>query len=311
MRVLVTGASGFVGGAVINALAEAGHEPVAALRRRAPDGPGRGRSVVIGDIGPQTDWTEALDGVDVVIHGAALTAGEGVQVGPIAAEVFRVNRGGTDALARAAAGRIARFIHISTVKVLGEVSGGPLAEDAPHRPADLYAASKAEAEDAARRALAPTPTGLIILRPPLVYGPPARGNFARLARLARRGLPLPFGLVANRRSLCFVDNLAHAAVAALTAPPGTYHVADATVLSTPDWIDRLARLQGARARLVPVPPSLLRQAFGVLGRPGLAQRLLDDLELGTERSVPVLGPPPIDLDEGFRRTLAAPDRTAP
>jgi nucleoside-diphosphate-sugar epimerase len=298
MRILVTGANGTVGRALIPVLEAAGHSVRRALRRAAgPD------SIAIGDLGPETDWRAALRDIDAVIHTAAITAGEDQQQGQDADRLYAVNRGAAFALAAACRGTIARFIHISTIKVLGETAPMPLTETAPLRPADLYAVTKAQAEEAVKQALGGSDTALTILRPPLVYAPGGKGNFHRLARLAASGLPLPLGAVHNQRSLIFVDNLAHFALKALDVEPGIYHLADGAPISTTDWIRLAAKVQGGQAVLVPIPAALMRQALEFLGRTGIAQRLFDDLALNTARADAALGPAPIPMEEGFRRSL--------
>ena len=298
MRILVTGANGTVGRALIPVLEAAGHSVRRALRRAAgPD------SIAIGDLGPETDWRVALSDIDAVIHTAAITAGEGQQNGPDADRLYAVNRGAAYGLALACRGRIARFIHISTIKVLGETAPLPLAETAPLRPADLYAVTKAQAEEAIIQALAGSDTVLTILRPPLVYAPGGKGNFHRLARLAASGLPLPLGAVHNRRSVIFVENLAHFALKSLGAEPGLYHLADGAPISTTDWIKMAVKVQGGEAALVPAPVALMRKALALIGKQGIAQRLFDDLALDITRADAALGPALVPMEEGFRRAL--------
>jgi nucleoside-diphosphate-sugar epimerase len=298
MRILVTGANGTVGRALIPVLEAAGHSVRPALRRAA--GPG---TIGIGDLGPETGWQAALSDIDAVVHTAAITAGEGQQNGPDTDRLYAVNRGAAYALAAACRDKIARFIHISTIKVLGETAAEPLTEAAPLRPADLYAVTKAQAEEAIAHALAGSATALTILRPPLVYAPGGKGNFHRLARLAASGLPLPLGAVHNQRSLIFVDNLAHFTLMALAAEPGTYHIADGAPISTTDWIKLSAQVQGKRAVLIPIPTAMMRKGLSALGRAGIAQRLFDDLALNTARADSAFGPAPISMEDGFRRAL--------
>lgn len=298
MRILVTGANGTVGRALIPVLEAAGHHIRRALRRAAgPD------TVAIGDLGPDTDWREALIDMDAVIHTAAITAGEGQQRGLDADRLYAVNRGAAFGLANACRGKVGRFIHISTIKVLGETSSVPLTEQAPLRPADLYAVTKAQAEEAVTRALAGSDTALTILRPPLVYAAGGKGNFHRLARLAASGLPLPFGAIHNRRSLIFAENLAHFAMKALAAEPGIYHLADGAPISTTDWIKLAAKVQGGQPALIPIRAAIMRNFLEKLGKTGIAQRLFDDLALDIGRADAAFGPAPIGMEESFRRAL--------
>lgn len=289
MRILLTGATGFLGQRLQLGLAEAGHVVIPAVRLAS----GLQREIVVGEIGADTCWEHALKGTDAVIHCAAVTSGQ----------LREVNHFGSANLAAASAGRIKRFLHVSTIKVLGETAALPLDETAPLRPADAYGRSKADGELAVASALAGSSTTLTILRPPLVYGRGQNGNFQKLAALVRRGIPLPLASIANRRSLIHVDNLSHAIITGLDAPPGVYHVSDGKDLSTPDWIRLAARIQGVPARLFGVSPGLLRWGLHRAGLQSLSSRLLDSLALDCRRARTILGPPPFTIEEGFARSF--------
>jgi nucleoside-diphosphate-sugar epimerase len=238
MKVLVTGANGFVGSRLCLALAEKGFAVKAAVRYGAAGLPASvTETALIDDVGSATDWSAALKGADAVIHLAARVHVMRESAGDPLAEFRKVNTGGTRNLARqAAAAGIKRLVFLSTIKVNGErTDREPFNEDSPAAPQDAYAVSKAEAEEALR-ALS-TPAGLrpTIIRTPLIYGPGAKGNLLSLMRAVRLGLPLPLKNIKNKRSLISLNNLADALIAAATRPEAmnrTFAVCDGQDLST-------------------------------------------------------------------------------
>jgi nucleoside-diphosphate-sugar epimerase len=305
--ILVTGATGFVGRAVCAALSErrTAHRPMS----RNPT-PG---FQAIGEIDASTDWSQALAGIDTVVH---LTARVHVMnddaADPLAA--FRAaNVDATLNLARqAAAAGARRFIFMSSVKVNGEATekGRPFrASDAPH-PEDPYGRSKWEAEQALLALGRETGLEIVVIRPPLVYGPGVKANFASMVKWVRRGIPLPLGRVQNRRSLIFVGNLADFVLLCCTHPAvagRTFLVSDGTDVSVADLLRRLADAMGARSRLLPVPPSLLQLAASLLGRQAAAGRLLDSLQVDMEETQLVTGwSPRYTMDQGLLLTVEAP-----
>ncbi|MBI4968874.1 MAG: NAD-dependent epimerase/dehydratase family protein [Rhodospirillales bacterium] len=299
--VLVTGASGLVGGAVLRHLLAAGHPVVAALRRPMPM-PDGVTVRPIGDLGPATDWRAALDGVDAVVHAAARVHQIDEPLGDALAVYRQANRDGTLGLARQAqeAG-VRRFVFISTAKVMGESSalGHPFTENDPPAPADAYAVSKWEAEQAV---MALPGLESVVLRPPLVYGPGVKANLQSLMKVLVRGLPLPLGAVRNRRSLVGATNLAQAVRLALTHPQAvgrTYLVSDWTA-SSPELVRQIAKALGRSARLLPVPSGLIRLGGWLLGRPEIVERVLGSLEISAKRLTEELGwnptlPPALEL----------------
>ena len=302
MRVLVTGASGFVGGPVCRALAAAGHEVVGAVRPGSPPPPGI-ETRPIGDLGPDTDWSAALAGIGAVVHLAARAhVMAETEADPLA--VFRrVNRDGTLGLGRqAAAAGIRRLIFLSSVKVNGESAPPeqPFRGDDPPRPQDAYGIAKAEAEAGLRQQ---DGLDLTILRPPLVHGPGVKGNLQRLMAGLRRGLPLPLGSLANRRSLIGVANLADAIRFCLETPASigqTLLLRDGEDVSSPELIRRLAAAMGVPARLLPVPLPLLRLGGRLTGRSAAIERLTGSLVVD-DRPLRELGWRPVcDLDQGLR-----------
>jgi len=309
-KTLVTGVTGFVGRALIDRMLVDGHAVRAAVRTLSSELPRLLEPVATGEIGPDTDWTRAVGGVDAVVHLAARVHMTGEDAST-ALPLFRaVNAGGSEALARAArAAGVRRFVFISTTTVYGDRSHGrSFDESSPTAPATPYAQSKLEAERELAEILAGSPTELVILRPPLVYGPGAKGNFARLLGLVQRGVPLPLASVRNRRSLLFVGNLADAILCAIEHPAAagrTYVVSDGEAVSTPDLIARVAAALGRPSRLFSFPPALLRSAGTLLGRGDEISRLLDDMAVDSSRIRSELRwTPPFSLDEGLAQTAA-------
>jgi nucleoside-diphosphate-sugar epimerase len=309
-RLLVTGASGFVGQALVPALA-ARYRLRLALRRPSTDtvAPGA-ESVVVGPIGPDTDWQRALADVDHIVHLAAVV--HRVDDAGDAAEYFRVNAAATRRLAEAAgAARVRHLVFLSTVKVNGEATGDtPFREQDVPQPRDPYAQSKWQAErDLAQIAGAGRPA-VTILRPPLVYGPGARANFRALARLCRLGLPLPLGAIHNRRSLIFLGNLVGAIERAIERPPEsgcrTYLLRDGEDLSTTDLVRRLGAALGRSPPLVPIPARWLRVVLAASGRSAAADRLLGSLTVDDARIRRELDwTPPFSVDQGLAATAAS------
>jgi len=308
MKVLVTGANGFVGRALCRDLVQRGHELRRAVRDTSGASPPDGAAtVVVGDVGPNTDWTAALVGVDAVVHLAARVHMLQDTAPDALAEYRRVNVGGTRALAAAARRAVVRrLLFLSSAKIHGERSVRPFTEmDAPH-PQDAYAVSKLEAEEALKQTLAGGQTQWTILRPPLVYGPEVRANFLRLIRTVARGVPLPLAAIDNRRSLLYVRNLVEAIRTCLEhegAGGRTWLVSDGEDLSSPELVRRLARALNRSARLVPVPVSLLRLAGALSGKTEAVNRLVDSLQLDAAAiRADLRWTPPYSVDEGLLET---------
>lgn len=308
-RILVTGAGGFIGRALCPGLAERGHLVVAGLRRPlAPGAPpiAGAEPRTLGEIAPGRDWPGALDDVEIVIHLAQL-AHRRAPGSALAGEP-----GAAAALARAAARTGARrFVYISSIKAMGEATRPGQAfraTDVPH-PEDAYGRAKLATERALTQVAAETGIDLVILRPPLVYGPGVGGNFRALARLAASGLPLPFAGVDNRRSLIFLDNLVDLVAAAALHPAAARQIllaADGAGLSTPALIRLLAEGQGWSARLFALPEPV----FAVLRRlPRLGpvvSPLTLSLQVDDGATRAVLGwTPPVAAEAGLIATVRA------
>jgi nucleoside-diphosphate-sugar epimerase len=307
MMLLLTGATGFVGRATLAAANEWGL-PVRVVVRGDGIPAGAAEVVRVRDLPTEDRWAAALEGVDTVIHLAArVHVRREVAADPLA--VFRaINVEGTRRLAAAAAGAgVSRLVFVSSVKVHGEETpAAPFTSASPLAPADPYGQSKAEAEAALATVAAGSALDMVIVRPPLVYGPGVGANFLSLLRLVDRAVPLPFGRVVNRRSLVYVGNLADLLLAAATRTgrvAGAFTVTDGPPVSTPELVRRIAAALGRPARLLPVPPGLLRVAGAMIGRSAAVARLLGSLEVDGGALAVALGWSPLfDMDEGLRRT---------
>ncbi len=311
MKVLVTGAGGFLGSGLLPALtAIPGLSVRGAIRQRRPDVPDVELDACP-ELAPAADWRRALSSVDVVIHLAARVHVMRDRAADPLAEFRRVNVQGTLSLARqAAAAGVRRFVLMSSIKVNGEHTavGRPFtAADAP-RPHGPYAQSKLEAEIGLQRLATDTGMQFVIVRPPLVYGPGVGANFQSMMRWVSRGVPLPLGAIRNQRSLVALDNLVDLLVLCVDhagAANRVLLVADGEDLSTPQLLERLGRALGRPARLVNVPPAILGLGARLLGRRDVFLRLCDSLQVDTTDTRERLSwCPPVSVDAALRRTAA-------
>ncbi|MCG2758770.1 MAG: SDR family oxidoreductase [Desulfobacteraceae bacterium] len=369
MKVLVTGANGFIGQALCKRMLADGYQVRGAKSReqRAESREGRAalpsgvEGVLVGDIGPETDWSEALDGIEGIVHLAArVHVMHESAADPLAA--FReVNVEGTKCLAIAAANAgVKRLVYISTVKVNGErtrysgqwsvvsgqgkngdqwsvVSGQEKTEVTPvefpwgspiqlgkevrgegelkeffsekdiPEPRDPYGISKLEAEQVLRDVAADTGMEVVVLRPPIVYGPWVKGNFLRLLKLINKGIPLPLASIKNRRSLIYIGNLVDAIVNCMTNPNAagkTYLVSDGDDVSTPELIRRIAYSMGRPPRLYFFPTKFIQLAARLSGKSAIVDRLVSSLSVNISKIKHDLNwNPPYTMDEGIRETV--------
>jgi nucleoside-diphosphate-sugar epimerase len=303
--ILVTGASGFVGAAVCRELELRGNSVLKAVRRHVKPDDG---AIGVGNIDSKTEWTEALNRVDVVIHLAArVHVMQDRQTDPLAA--FRtVNVDGTAHLALCASkAGVRRFIYLSSVKVNGEESIVPYNEEMAVNPSDPYGQSKWEAEQVLRKIADETGLDVVILRPPLVYGPGVKANFLKLLRLVKRGLPLPLGAVHNKRSMIYLENITDAITVCADYPKAanrTFLISDGQDISTPTLIRMLAKKMGKKSHLLPLPVPLLKTLGRFSGRSGEIERLVGSLQIDSRQIRSTIDwHPPFPVEEGLLQTV--------
>ncbi|MGG2024136.1 SDR family oxidoreductase [Pseudomonas sp. S8] len=311
--VLVTGGSGFLGGALLRTLASQKEYSLrTALRRDCKSLPASVRAFNVPGLTPTVDWQAALVDVDVVVHAAARVHVMDEQSGDPLTEFRLVNVEGTLNLARQAVkAKVRRFIYISSIKVNGEstVPGRAFTADDPFSPVDPYGISKCEAEEALRQLVSSTSMELVIIRPVLVYGPGVKANFLSMIRWLDRGVPLPFGAIVNKRSLVSLDNLIDLILTCFSHPAAanqTFLASDGEDVSTTELLMKIGRALNKPARLLPFPVAFMRLGAKLLGREAIAQRLFGSLQVDISKNLRLLGwVPPMSLDQGLNATVQA------
>jgi UDP-glucose 4-epimerase len=310
--VLVTGATGFTGRALITKLCALNIDHIVCASRTTLELCGANLSFFqCDDSIDKQDWRCALRGVDVLLHLAArVHVMRDTTTDPFA-EFRRVNVQGTLNLARQAAeSGVRRFVFISSIKVNGEATqpGHPFTADDAPAPLDPYGVSKMEAEEGLRQIAAETGMEAVIIRPPLVYGPGVKANFAALMRAVQLGWPLPLGAVHNQRSLVGLDNLMDFIVTCTTHPQAanqTFLVSDGHDLSSTELVRAMAQAAGMPARLVPVPVRVLQAGASLMGKEKAVQRLCGNLQVDISKARILLGwVPPVTVEEGLKRAIA-------
>lgn len=309
-RILVTGASGFVGRQLCRILLERGETVLAGARSSSTTPVAGAQPLITGDLSESQNLTSRLVGVDVVVHLAARAHVLQDTVADPLVAFRRANLDATRQLARqAAAAEVKRLVFLSSIKVNGErTEGTPFREVDPAAPEDAYGQSKREAELALEALASDTGMEITVLRPPLVYGPGVKANFLRLLRLVDRGIPLPLAGIRNQRSLVSIWNLCDLIATCTSHPEAAgelFLVSDQKDLSTPGLIRALAEALGRRAHLIPFPAAVLRGAGRLLGQAGAIERLVGSLQLDSGKATRLLGwRPPLTVEEGLKRTAS-------
>ncbi len=309
MRILITGATGFVGSFLCKLLlAEGNIVRGTLLKSEAPMLLAENtESSVIDPLGPDTAWDDALTGVDAVIHLAArVHIMSDPSTDPLA-EFRRVNVSGTMQLARESVKcGVKRFVFVSSIKVNGEETTMPYTTNSSAIPVDAYGISKWEAEQELRKIEDETGLEVVVIRPTLVYGPGVKANFLNMMKIISRGIPLPLSSINNKRSLIYVGNLVDALAICATHPNAagkTYLVSDGEDVSTPELIQRTAKALDVPARLFPVPVSLMKLLGKLTGKSGAVNRLTGSLTVDSSKIRQDLGwKPPYTMEEGLRET---------
>lgn len=308
MRLLITGGQGFVGKALVDSAILRGLTVRVSSRQNLITTDRRLEYCQTGELGAATDWSVALQGVDTLVHCAArVHVLNDVASDPLA-EFRVVNVEGTLNLARQAAKvGIRRFIFLSSIGVNGNATHG-VAFDEASKPAphSIYACSKHEAEQGLQEIASKASMGIVIVRPPLVYGPNAPGNFAKLIKFISKSYPCPLGAIRNLRSFISIYNLVDFILTCLdhpTAANQTFLVSDGEDLSTTDLLRRMALALNVPLRLLPIPQMFIENGLMLVGKTELAQRLCSSLQIDISKARTLLSwNPPISVDEGLHRT---------
>lgn len=312
MKVLLTGASGFIGRAVMNRLVINREAELRIAVRRKPHGVSTAVEIQqISALDGTTDWLEAVTDTNVVIHLAARVHVMNDQCADPLDDFRAVNVQGTLNLARqAAAAGVQRFVFISSIKVNGEQTllGKPFTADELPAPEDPYGISKLAAEQGLLQLARDTCMEVVIIRLPLVYGPGVKGNFVGMLTAVKKGYPLPLGSLSNQRSLVGLDNVVDLIITCIDHPAAANQVflaADGEDLSTTELLRRVASAMGKPSRLLPVPASILMVGAAMLGKKAVARRLLGSLQVDISKTRELLGwQPPVSVDEGLKRCVA-------
>jgi len=311
-KILLTGVTGFVGRALVNEMLRLELTVVAAVRSLSADLPGDVRQHVVGDFLLNTEWLSALNDIDVVIHTAARVHIMNDQVTDPLSEFRKVNVAGTLNLARQAAeAGVTRFIFISSIKVNGEMTneGFPFRPDDNINVTDPYGLSKYEAEQGLLALAKNTSMEVVIIRPPLIYGPGVKANFRSLLKWVNRGLPLPFSLIQNKKSFVALDNLVDFIILCANhskAANEIFLISDGEDVSTAELLRKIAKAFDKKAILLPIPVSLMKVVAKGLGKEDVANRLFGSLQVDSSKARDLLGwEPVVTMDEQLKKMAKA------
>jgi len=309
VKILVTGSTGFVGKRVLEMASAKNWECLAQVRKATTKKP-RAEAVIVPVIDSTTDWLHALSGVDCIVHCAARVHQMQESEAEALVAYNEVNTLGTLHLARqAAALGIKRFVFLSSIKVNGEFTdaGFPFSAEVNQPPTDPYAKSKYDAEIGLKNIAQETGLEVVIIRPPLVYGPGVKANFQSMMSWIKKGIPLPLGAINNKRSLVFIDNLVDLILTAAVhrnAVNGTFLVSDDNDISTTQLLNTVAVAMNRPSRLLPVPMSWIKLAATLIAKPQIAQRLCGSLQVDISETKKILNwTPSVSVEEGIKRTV--------
>jgi len=309
-KVLITGANGFIGKSLTMELMASGFEVAAGVRQFSSELPSDAIQYELGEISSTTSWSQSLQDVDVVIHLAARAHILKDNVSEPLIEFRKVNVDGTLNLAKQAAEKsVKQLIFISSIGVNGNNNTRPFTELDMLNPKEAYAVSKWEAELELLALSNETTMKMVIIRPPLVYGPHAPGNFGSLVRSMAKGIPLPFGAINNRRSFVALDNLVSFIIHCINHPKAAnevFLISDNEDVSTSTLLRKVAKAFGLKSRLIPVPVRLMTFLAKLIGKGDVANRLFGSLQVDSSKARDLLGwKPVITMDEQLKKTADA------
>lgn len=307
-KILITGATGFIGRSLVPALLSEGHDVRCAVLQL--DSTLQAEQIVINNLEVHTDWTDALRNVEIVIHLAARVHIMKEYATSSLDEYCKINSIATkNFVEQAAQNNVKRFIFLSTIKVHGEFSQNnlPFSEDCRTQPEDPYAKSKLYAEQFIQEICQNARMEFVILRPPLVYGPYVKANFLRILQLVDKKWPLPFGSIYNKRTFIYIDNLVSATSAVVSEPSAAnqvYLVADDCSWSLTQLVQTLSRKMNTKLFLIPIPVQILIFLFKLCGLKNINTRLFSSLEVSNEKIKSQLGwTPPVSSIDGLEKTV--------
>ena len=309
MNILVTGSTGFVGSRVVESARERNWEVISVVRKQIKPLTNR---FVVSSIDSSTDWSRAFDGVDCIVHCAARVHQMNESEQDALAAYRETNMFGTLNLAKQAADAgVKRFVFVSSIKVNGEFNDPnlPFEPNLNNTPQDPYGLSKYEAEVELAKLSKETGLEVVIIRPPLVYGPGVKANFLSMMRLIDKGIPLPFGAIKNQRSFVYLDNLSDLILVCCghpSAPGHTFLVSDDHDVSTTQLMQTIAQAMGKSPLLIPIPMSWIQLGASVLKKQQIAQRVCGSLKVEIGSTKDILGwEPPVSFEQGIKRTVEA------
>ncbi|MEZ8028394.1 NAD-dependent dehydratase [Enterovibrio norvegicus] len=310
MKLLITGANGFVGRRVSKT---AKHKKWQ-VKKQIRNVSSTADDIIVSDVDPDTEWGDFLQGIDCIIHCAARVHQMSDAIcGDKALQAYRdVNTFGSLNLAcQAAEAGVKRFVFISSIKVNGEQTypGQTFISEVSISPIDPYGLSKYEAEIGLRKIAEETGMEVVIIRPPLIYGPGVKANFLAMMNLVKRGVPLPFGAIRNSRSLVYIENLVSLVILCCEHPNAankTFLVSDNDDVSTTRMLNEIAKGMGRKSLLIPIPQKFIEFAAKLLGKSHIADRVCGNLQLDISDTMNTLSwEPPFSFEQGIQRTVSA------